>query len=277
MTETDIDDASKPEFASLYSYSNFARLIRHQSRYVWDETVTQFLETVKATVRDRDVQIPKGRCFFRAQLGIDWRPIYDDEGNETHEEPDGFGSVRMKPRPNQATEGRANPAGVSMLYLATTEQAAASEVRPWIGSALSIAQFKLVRELKALDLSVGHGQSSLGNLKYVLGEETPDAEAKEQAVWTEIDNAFSRPVTRSDERGEYAPTQVLTELFRQLGYDALIYKSMFGERGYNLVLFNIEDALPINCAPYEVTAIDVQVNEIGNRWYHTANNKLTED
>lgn len=277
MTEQTLDDPTKPEFASLYSYSAFARNIRHLSRYVWDEAVDQFLETVKATVRNRDVQIPKGRCFYRAQLGIDWRPMYDDDGNETHEEPDGFGSARMRPRPNQATEGRANPAGVSMLYLATTEQTAASEVRPWIGSALSIAQFKLVRELKALDLSVGHGRSSLSNLKYLLGDEIPDADAKEKAVWTEIDNAFSRPITRSDDRGDYAPTQVLAELFKQMGYDALIYKSMFGERGYNLVLFNIEHALPINCAPYEVTSIDVQVNEIGNRWYNTANADVAEN
>jgi RES domain len=261
------DDAQKPEFASYNSYWNFAKNVRHKSRFVWDEAISQFLETVKATIHERDVDLKKGTILYRASIGIDWRPVYDDDGNEICDEEAGYKAERMRPRRFQATEGRANPAGLPVLYLASTEKTAISEVRPWIGSAVSVAQFKIGREIRALDLSVGHGKSSIPEFKYLLGHEVPSAKVKERSVWTDIDNAFSRPVTRSDDGGDYAPTQILTELFKAAGYEAIIYKSQFGEKGYNIVLFDIDDALPINCAPYTVTEINVESKESGNRWY----------
>jgi hypothetical protein len=260
--------SARPEFGGLDAYRAFARDVRHGRRYVWNPKVTGFLATVRATIRDRDRALRKGMVLYRAQIGIEWLENFDDDGNEVGEDPVGFGFKRMSPRANQATEGRANAAGVSVLYLASEEETAVAEVGPWIGSAVSLAQFKIGRDLKALDLSVRHGQSSL-NLKYILGEETPDAVAKEKAIWTDIDDAFSRPVSRSDDGGDYAPTQILAELFRYAGYDAIVFRSQFGKKGYNLVLFDIADAEPINCAPCEVTAIKVKFKEIGNRWFST--------
>ncbi|MBR9972430.1 RES family NAD+ phosphorylase [Magnetospirillum sulfuroxidans] len=110
---------------------------------------------------------------------------------------------------------------------------------------------------------------SIGHLTFdqLLDDAAVDSDTKEKAVWIDIDNAFSSPVTRSDDAAEYAPTQILAELFRNAGYDAIIYRSQFGETGYNIALFTIEDAAPINCAPYEVTAVEVAFKEAGNRWF----------
>ncbi len=55
--------------------------------------------------------------------------------------------TRMKPIPGQASEGRANPKGIPYLYLATHRDTALAEVRPWIRSLFSVAQFKIVRDL----------------------------------------------------------------------------------------------------------------------------------
>lgn len=258
-----------PEFTGVDAYGKFAREVRHGRRFAWTQEVTDFLHTVRATIRDRDRTVPTGFILFRAQLGIEWDDIRDAEGNVISDEPVGFGRSRMSPRKNLASDGRANAAGVPVLYLASTEETAISEVRPWIGSAVSVAQFRTRRPLTALDLSVRHGKSSVPNLKYLLGEAVPDAATKEEAVWTAIDNAFSRPVTRSDDGGDYAPTQVLADFFRAEGYDAIVYRSQFGELGFNIVLFDIEDAEPINCAPYKVTSIKVGFKEIGGRWFQS--------
>ncbi|NKK70048.1 RES domain-containing protein [Rhizobium leguminosarum bv. viciae] len=267
----ELDDPEKPEFASWDSYSHFARSVRHKRRYVWTAEEAAFLDTVRATNHDRDVELPFGMILFRAQRGIDWDIRTDDDGNELGEEPVGYGASRMKPRLNQAVEGRANPAGIPVLYLGTTEQTAISEVRPWVGASVSVAQFKILRALRAIDLSRGHGKSSISEvgLRHFL-EKTPiDAATKEKAVWIDIDNAFSRPVTVSDDAADYVPTQILSELFRDIGYDAIVYKSQFGEKGFNVVLFNPDDADVINCAPYEVASIEVSFKEIGNRWFAT--------
>lgn len=266
-----LDDPKKPEFASWRSYQKFAERVRHTHRYVWGKETQAFLDTVLATLNNRDVKISKNTILSRAQLGIQDDPVFDKDGNEIGEESHGFNAKRMKPRANRAKEGRANPTGIPTLYLAAPEQAAISEIRPWIGSEISVAQFKILRDLKAVNLSLGHGKMSIDHLKFshFLGEETPDAGTKEKAVWVDIDNAFSRPVTLSDDAADYVPTQILAELFRNEGYDAIIYRSQFGKKGYNVVLFKTKDAEAINCAPYKVTGIEIKSEEIGNRWFST--------
>lgn len=263
-----MDDPSNREFASYRSYGEFAWRVRHQSRYVWDDHVKAFIDTVLATLKDRDVVLKKGTPLYRAQLGIDY--ILLDQNKQ--EEPSGYTAARMKPRPNRSTEGRANAAGVSVLYLGTTEQNVISEVRPWVGAEISVAQFKLTRDLRTLDLTRGHGKSSLGTLLDHLVNGTPlSSEQRETAVWIDIDNAFSRPVTKTDDAGEYVPTQILAEVFRNAGYDAIGYKSQFGESGFNIAVFNPDDAEVINCAPYRVKRLDVSFEEMGNRWFRSEN------
>lgn len=264
-----IDDPAKPEFASWRSYQDFALRVRRGSRYVWKKDVQAFLDTVLATLRERDVTIPNGSVLYRARLGIEYCTDKDEQGNVIDEQPVGYGSEAMKPLREIASEGRANPSAIPVLYLGTTEQTAISEVRPWVGSEVSVAQFKITRELRAVDLSRGHGQSSFFQFTFAehFGEKPVAAAKKERAVWIDIDNAFSKPVVRSEGTADYVPTQILTELFRAAGYDGIVYRSQFGEAGYNVVIFNLDDAEAINCAPYRVSAVEVKFEQIGNPWY----------
>jgi len=107
----DIDNPATPEFASWMSYNRFAQRVRHKRRYVWDDHVKAFIATVLATLRGRDRVLPDGMQLLRAQRGIDYCTLSKDEP----EQPTGYKADRMKPRPNQAMEGRANAAGVSVL------------------------------------------------------------------------------------------------------------------------------------------------------------------
>ena len=271
-----LDDPLKPKFASCSSYRRFAARVRHQRRFVWEHADKAFLDTVLGTLRDRDVNISQGTVFYRAQRGIEYHPLVDEAGNEICDgdgnkieaDPRAFGGKRMKPLEHSAQEGRINPKGIPVLYLATTPQTAISEVRPWIGSQISLARFKIVRSLKAINLSLGYGQMSIGHLKLAefCGEEKVSPEATERAVWIDIDNAFSYPATRSDDVAEYVPTQILAEVFRDAGYDAVIYRSQFGDEGYNVAFFHIGDAEPVYGVPYRVTGIEVKFEQIGNPW-----------
>ena len=217
------------------------------------------------------MSIPQKTILWRAQPGIDYIPL-TNEGEIVGEEPVGLPSTRMKPVPEHTREGRANSAGIPVLYLASTERTAVSEVRPWVGSELSVAQFKVTRELRAVNLTPRHGMSSWEGLTFAQlgGREETDAEGKELAVWTDIDNAFSRPVLLSDERDSYLPTRILAELFQEAGFNAIVYRSQFGQEdriGYNVAIFELCDAEILNCAPYEVHSITVEFKQTGNRWY----------
>ena len=90
-----------------------------------------------------------------------------------------------------------------------------------------------------------------------------------RAVWIDIDNAFSQPVTLSDEKENYISTRILAELFQEAGYDAIVYRSQFGQEGrdgYNIAVFQLEDAEILNCAPCQVESIEVKYKDTGNPW-----------
>ena len=261
-----MDDPTKPEFASPSSFEEFAKLVRRR-RFVWEKEVRAFVDTVRATSGKRETTIPKGEIFFRAQHGIREAGQYDESGDLIDVLLVAHKKDRMKPLKNRAKEGRVNPAGLPVLYLASTLETAISEVRPWIGSDLSVFEFQAIRELKAVNLTAGHGTSSS---EYLFFDLPPDADlsrpdTKERAVWIDIDSAFSRPVTPSDDTAEYLPTQVLAEVFHDQGYDAVLYRSHFGEKGMNVALFDVEDATPVRGTPRRVTKIEVKSISLENR------------
>lgn len=134
-----------------------------------------------------------------------------------------------------------------------------------------MAQFRIVRDLKAIDLTDGFGGASFAELttKQLLGEKAVDVETTERAVWTDIDNSFSQPVDLSENAADYAPTQILAEVFLDAGYEAMVYRSHFGKSGHNVVVFDPEDAEISNCGPYEVTGITVEYGLIGNHWFRS--------
>lgn len=170
---------------------------------------------------------------------------------------------------DRAKEGRANAAGIPVLYLGSCAETAVSEIRPWIGEDVSLSRCKLLRPLKTLDLTLGHGKSTF---QFAVSADKPlAAEEKEKAVWIDIDNAFSRPVRLTDDQADYAPTRILAEFFRSHGYEAIGYKSHFGDngkiKGYNIAVFNPDNVEIVTGAPCEVHSIKVEFKQNGNEWF----------
>lgn len=272
LIDMTIDDPAIPEFASWRSYEIFAKRVRHSNRFVWSKEVQAFLDTVVATITQRDRILHESQILYRAQQGVEWADRQDSDGNWIGEDVYGYDSARMKPLANRAKEGRANPVGIPVLYIGSNLDTAISEVRPWVGAEVSVARCKILRPLRTLDLSLGHGQSSftLVNFDCHMTGTEPSAAEKKSAVWTDIDNAFSRPVTLSDDAANYVPTQILAELFRSQGYDAIAYKSQFGEdEGFNIAVFDPSAVEIVACAPYKVKSIKVEAEQIGNDWFRS--------
>lgn len=260
-------------FPNWRSYFDFARRVKSSTRYIFGDEDQLFLKAVLKTISDRECELKKGHLLYRAQLGVDWIDRVDTDGNWIGEDVWGYSSDRMKPLRDRARQGRANSTGIPALYVANTVETAISEVRPWIGAEVSVATVEILRPLRTLDLSVAHGRSSHSGLSFrkLLGEESFTPEEIERAVWTDIDNAFSQPVTQSDDRADYAPTQILAELFRNAGYEAIGYKSHFGDsekgKGYNIVIFDLDAVDVVKCAPYAVSSIKIEAHSTGNPWF----------
>jgi hypothetical protein len=145
----------------------------------------------------------------------------------------------MKPLADRAKEGRASPVGIPVLYLATERDTALSEMRPGRATIMTVAEFTLVRDCRLVDCSVG----SLGASIWPRYSTEPPPPVREQSVWTDIDLAFALPVNLADDVADYAPTQIVAELFKQHGYDGIKYRSSVGG-GHNIALFDLAAADP---------------------------------
>ena len=248
------------EFQSWNSYRHFANRVRRETRFTRTSDDDDFLREVVRTSKTRIRELPEAFGLWRAQLGHDWRPHYQDH-EFIDDVPAPHPPSRMKPLPGRATEGRANPKGIPVLYLFTRRQTAMSEVRPWVGSLVSCAHFKTIRPLMIVDLSVYHG----GSFAFFFSE--PDAVERERAVWTQIDQAFSEPTTSADDAADYVPTPVIAELFKREGCDGIAYKSAFGEEGYNIVLFDPADAELTSCTLFEAKSLEFSFEQTDNPYW----------
>jgi hypothetical protein len=139
-------------------------------------------------------------------------------------------------------------------------ETAITEVRPWIGADVSVAQLKTMRPLTLVDCA------SSDRRFMVYGDGEPDPEERKRACWRDIDRAFARPVERSDHGTDYVPTQVIAEMFRRAGIDGIGYRSSLGP-GHNVALFDIDSADVINCALYRVQSVKLEVGLSGNPYF----------
>jgi hypothetical protein len=121
-------------------------------------------------------------------------------------------------------------------------------------------------ELKIMNLPAPKLYSGNMFLSPPYFREPEDPQQRERAVWGEIAYAFSEPVIPSDDKADYAPTQILAETFRRAGCDGIRYKSRLG-KGYSFALFDLDSAVLINCGIYETRAVEFEFAQAGNPYF----------
>jgi hypothetical protein len=84
-------------------------------------------------------------------------------------------------------------------------------------------------------------------------------------VWRAIARAFSEPATPDPGVAEYAPTQILAEHFRKLGYDGVIYKSKLGS-GYNVAVFDLDALEIVDVRLYPVKIVRYEIGDVQNSY-----------
>jgi hypothetical protein len=117
------------------------------------------------------------------------------------------------------------------------------------------------RDLNVIDCSKHHAKDAL--MSVILDNKRP----REDGIWVAIDRAFATPVSKDDESRDYIPTQIIAELFKSEGYDGIVYKSLLSDDGYNLALFNLDDASVVHCALFKVGSISFGFQETGTEHF----------
>jgi RES domain len=261
-------------FTSWQDYEIFSRSVRTRNRYVRTAEETRFLDALRFEVKDRILPLPAGWEFWRAQRGYCIGSTELDVGDRIEKTPSArpYSAERMKPRPTQALEGRVNPKGIPCLYGGNSPDTAVAEVRPWKGELVSVGKFSLCRSVKMIEFLTYHDEnrhSVLVNMSYRLVKSdageiiggVPELASNEDVtknVWTHIDQAFSEPVTHSDDHSDYVPTQILAECLNKEGYDGICYRSKLSDQGINVAFFDPEVATITSRSLFEVVGVKIE-------------------
>jgi hypothetical protein len=96
----------------------------------------------------------------------------------------------------------------------------------------------------------------------------------ESVVWGDIGEALSRPYNPDETSLNYIPTQIIAERLRHAGVDGIVYNSLLSEGGHNFVLFDINDADPVNFTLYGAEKVSYTITQRDNTYYARA--KTTE-
>lgn len=161
------------------------------------------------------------------------------------------------PPSEKARAGRANPAGIPHLYVASDQLTAVAEVRAEPGDWVTVATVTITPEsMQVLDLTQ--------DVRIV--DPFAHSDLHEALVLRELLQLFSyelgRPIRAGDSEFEYVATQFIAEYFRDKGMGGIIFPSSLAG-GKNAVFFDPDVATITDCC--EVTVWSKSVDVVDER------------
>lgn len=150
------------------------------------------------------------------------------------------------PGADLVSNGRANPDHIRYLYLCEDEATPIYEIHPFIGETVSVAKFKLLKDIQVYDLTL------------TIPAETSEPDIYFPSLYNSIGKMFSKP--HSGDASKYIPTQYLAEEIKRMGFDGLRFNSSLRAGGVNLVLFDPDLCDAMSSDLVEVKSITINTD-----------------
>ena len=222
-------------------WDNFKKELKYNNRYFpYDsefdkdslKEISQYFETIKYPNR-----------VFRARVCKDNKIIPIE---------------RMgKPPKGQLTQGRANPVGISYLYVASDKETAVSEIRPHKGDKITISEIQLPNNLRFLDIRSPKNTIS----PFEFSDNILEALFKDIDLLERFGEELSKPVLPREAGIEYLSSQYLSELIKHWGFDGMLYKSSVGT-GFNIVIFTDMELEFIDNSLYNIDSLSIKFKHL---------------
>jgi hypothetical protein len=135
-----------------------------------------------------------------------------------------------------------SPAGISLFYGGMSSDTVIAEVRPFVGERVAVGRFRVLEDLRVLDLSKQLPRTSPLSESYSFFFEEFTRPFLQQFT-----QEIGKPILPDDAAIDYVPTQIFTEYVRffegskEEPIAGMIYKSSMHTRGKCLVLFRGPD------------------------------------
>lgn len=134
-----------------------------------------------------------------------------------------------------------NAAGIAVFYGATEKETAVAELRPAVGSLISMAAFRVHRPIYVLDLT----RFTRAGRQLDIFAKNQMVRATQWAFMQSFASEISEPILPGDEHLEYVPAQVVAEYLTNTSVrwrgsdvtpDAIIFRSAQREGGKNIAV-----------------------------------------
>ncbi len=223
------------EVSSLQlTWENFVNEIKSINRF----HITSVFDFAKLEhiLKINSVKLSKGKIFYRGRLS----------------DVAGFPKEQMRNPPNHlAKSGRANPVGISYLYIANDLMTTLFETRAALHDYVSIGEFRLLEDIQIIDLKEIGNQDPFDLAQNELLEDY----LAYLPFLKRLGYELAKPIRRQDSELDYLPTQYLTEFIKSIESDGIAYGSSLNKTGQNLAIFNPEKFECIKVNVYEIMDI----------------------
>jgi hypothetical protein len=193
----------------------------------WFEVEPAVRTLVDSLRPDISTVIRQGAEYWRARIGVEERlrrrHVDPLAKRGFHYRPYAGNKIGRPPVP-LASEGRFNRSRVAFLYLASDAATAVAELRPHPGHLVSVAKFRLERDLRIADFT-------RTDIRDFLSDERLEV-LRTILSFADVLNVPVQP----EQRHLYSVTQLVSDAIRAEGFDGLAYRSTLGD-GSNLTCF----------------------------------------
>ena len=199
------------------SWDKFIEEIKYENRYHIQAAFN--LDILENILKRHSIELSAEKTYYRARIA-------DNKS--------GFEAKLMyNPPREKAQAGRANPFGISYLYLSNDIQTTIFEKRVTKYDYVSIGEFISREKLNIINLRETTNYDPI-----ILAENEELEEFLTQIPFLmRLENDLSMPYRKSDSELEYIPTQYISEFIKSIGYDGVKYRSSLNPRGSNYAFF----------------------------------------
>jgi len=237
----------------FHGWAQFREHVLSQRRYVVRRTPGNDFDlaaALRTSNRHFVEEVGPAQWFYRARL--------HEAANATRRL--AAGDVAAPP-PDLCKAGRANAAGIRVLYTADSADTAIAEIRPHIDAVVSVGRFRPRQTLRIFDLSRVPSMAPLDPFGDDFAEEMRTA-----AFFSQLNEEFSRPIPPFTPERDYAPTQIVAEHIAEQGYAGIKYRSAMRPDGANYVFFDCDLLEFVNLSSFKVKEVRVTNEPYDPEW-----------
>lgn len=218
----------------VYSWEDFVNAIKTENRFHTNYVNTIVLNLFCEYVR---IRYKKGTKFYRARIS-------KTKG--------GFSINKMgAPPKNIATAGRANPDGISYLYLSNNLETTLREIRAGLYDYVAVGTFELLEDIEMVNFTLLDKVSP-----FLDSDSNYTRHAINKEHLNKICRDIAKPLRRADSVLDYLPTQYITDFIKSKRYDGIEYKSTLCKNGRNFSIFNEKLLECKEVSVYDVTNLN---------------------